>query len=389
MTPPEFIIVLVSAPDGTRIDATRTDAEGKVELEVPPGSTVTAMAESRYTEDGQPQTYTSIISWFDVPDIDPLYMDISKTSGDLVTEEPERMDIAVNLVANIAGTSGDAGLLNVLCNNKYYPPNVASTGFSGSSAVADVTPCPGANEIEVWGFARGGWAYGTVSMDPGASKSLALVADDTRWDTTSLFLDGIPAGAESLSYYAWGVMNTSNIGLTYSKTLWAPLYSQGTVSVDIPHAPFHQVIKSASIEVQREPRITTKVMRSGAEELEWNVTEDLALFEAISPVDRQVSDRPAVNWRIADVGKLGDYVRLSLWWRDVHWVAYVPPARQGTVQLPVLPAAPRPFEPLPQDEVYAGGASMYDELLLEGYAEAMGKPLDAASSNYNRTSISP
>lgn len=389
-TPPEFILVLVSSPSGERIDAKRTDAEGKVELSVPPGSTVTTLAESNYTEDGEPQSYTSIISWFDVPDVDPLYMNIWKITGDFVSEPRESVDVSVDLVSNRVAAEGDTGILDVACNGSYIiSDDNQSTGFNSSYDLTGVHPCRGVSEIEIWGFARGGWAYGTYSPDPNVKPSITLMANSWQWDTNTLFVEEIPEGTERLRYGLRASMKAGSPGHYISKTVLLPL-EQEVLPVEVPHATLHQVTASASLWIQEAPEIWAYANRSGSAvaDLHWNASQDLARFEVLSAVSRTTPDRPALSWLMSETGKLGDYVEVQLDWRNVSWVAYLPPARQGTVQLPILPAGPDRFAPWPDDEIFLDGASLNDDLFLDGYAAMVSQPYDA-SQNYNQTYIGP
>jgi hypothetical protein len=123
-------------------------------------------------------------------------------------------------------------------------------------------------------------------------------------------------------------------------------------------------------------------------DLHWNVTGDLALVEAASLLPREIASRPEVTWSTTETGKLGDEIEVALYWRDVSWVAHVPPAREGRVQLPTLPGGADRFAPWPDDEVIVDGVTMTDDLFLEsrvGVFEAS----YARSENYNQVTCIP
>jgi hypothetical protein len=387
-TPPDFVLILVSAPDGTRIDAARTDAKGKAELNVPPGSTVTTIAESNYTVDGETRTPTSMVSWFDVPDVDPIYLNISKRSGVVVTTQTEPVEIEVTLVSHRTGTAGDSGELFIPCNGTFNLVNGNSVGFS-ADLFSGIKPCPGANEIEVWGFARGGWAYGTIPLDPTVKPQLTLTAENLDWDTSTLFIEGVPAGTERVNYAVWAAMNLESPGRYQGNSVLSPL-AEEMLPIEVPHALLHHVNSGAFVQIQDQPGIEAYASRRGSQvaDLRWNVSQDLALVETASLLPREIASRPEVTWHTAEVGNLGDYVEVTLQWRDVTWVAHLPAVQRGRVQLPVLPAGPDRFAPWPDDEMFFEGVSMTDELFLDNRAGVFGSSY-VRSENYNQTSYVP
>jgi hypothetical protein len=388
-TPPQFVIVLVSSPEGDRIDAARTDADGKVQVSVPPGSTVTTIAESNYTVDGEPNSDTSIVSWFDVPEVDTMHLGIAKRSGEIVLKPTEPVAVGVTLVSERPGVAGDSGELFLPCNGTYYPANGATVGFVAEFFNAAIKPCPGATDVEVWGFARGGWAYGTIAFAPDSKPHIELPAEDLLWDTSSLRVQGIPMGAQRVNYGVWAAMRAGSPGYYRGNSATLPS-TEEVLEVQVPRAQLHHVNLGAFVLVQEQPGIEAYAAREAAEvtDLDWNASQDLALIETVSLLPREIASRPEVTWKVAAVGELGDYAEVSLQWRDVSWVAHVPAARRGRVQLPELPAGPDRYAPWPDDEVLIEGVSVTDDLLL-GDRSRIFDAVYARSENYNTVSYSP
>jgi hypothetical protein len=389
-TPPEGILVIVSSREGVKIDIGLTDAEGNAHLQVPAGSTVTTIAESHFAVNGEPHGETAILSWFEVPAVDPLYMDIWQITGERVAPEPPPVSIKASLVANRTGTEGDYGTFEMPCNYRRSVRDAPeTTGFSATYEFIEARPCQGMNEIEVWGFAREGWAYGTVPVLPTPGDSISLVADNRQWDTSTLFADGIPAGAERVAYNVWASMKAESPGLYRDNYVSLPV-TQEILPVDVPHAAFHHVSANANVRVQSDPNVYASAFRTGSAvaDLHWNVSQDLAHPVSASLQPREIASRPSVKWQLSDTGKLGDYAEVDMEWRDVYWVAYIPSARFRIVQFPDLPWGPDRYAPWPEDEIYFSGVTIMDDLFIDGYQGYLSEP-HGEPVNFNQTYLSP
>jgi hypothetical protein len=389
--PPAGILILVHSAAGAHLASGLSNAQGQVHMAVPPGSTVTAIVENS-SRVGTFPVHT-MVSLFAVPDVDSLHMDISKV---MAQAEPtpvvsEYVDMQVDLLSTLAGAEGDTGTLQFGCSSPYtaYDDNTSTT-FIGYY-VGSRQPCVGRNDIEVWGFARGGWGYETfsiASVDPRAVKHIAVMANNTAWDTSSLFVEGIPPGTGHLSYAVKAALSAGNVGFSGSEMVKDPPTEQ-MLQVKVPRAAFHHVSSASSMLVSEDPYVEASVAREGlaAADLHWNVSQDLALFEYLSEVDRTISNRPGATVHTTATGNLGDFTEVKFNWQNVRWTAYLPPQRQLTVQLPDLPPGPDRFAPGPADEVYLDvGARMIDDLAIEGYAAFVSSPYDP-SKNLNRTDV--
>jgi hypothetical protein len=388
--PTSALPVFVSAPDGTLLSVANTDAEGKVQLEVPPGSTVTAVVESSFTWNGEPETNKSIVSLLDVPNIDPLYLNVWKLSGDFEDQsEPAEIELTMYLSSNLPGSEGNTGTLFYPCGRKRTVLDENQpTGFRGIYTTT-VWPCQDDSELEVWARVGSGWGYNTVSISSEPSATMYVYADNAQWDDSTLFADGIPDGLPVMEYQVSAAKQAN--GTAYAASQLISLATSPTVmTVQVPHTELHHLGMVAKVMISDHPTIRAYANRttSVVEDLHWNVSEDLALFNQISFVDQSIADRPSVSWSAADTGNLGDYIETEMYWRDISWTVYLPGGRDGIVQLPILPAGLDRYAPLPEDIINSNGASIVDDLAVEGYAGMLSQPYDP-SENYNRNTINP
>ncbi|HEX2880177.1 MAG TPA: hypothetical protein VHO25_11665, partial [Polyangiaceae bacterium] len=165
---------------------------------------------------------------------------------------------------------------------------------------------------------------------------------------------------------------------------------QTVMSVPVPHTELHHLSMAATVMLQDHPTLRAYARRTTSEvaDVHWNVSQDLALFEDVSFADQSIVDRPSVSWRLAATGNLGDYIETSLYWRDISWEVCLPPVREGIAQLPILPMGLDRYAPRAEDTVNSSGASIVDDLAIEGYAGMLSQPYEQ-SKNYNQNSISP
>jgi hypothetical protein len=380
--------VLISDPLGMALRTAITDAQGKVQLEIPVHSTVTALATSHTTLDGDPFSENLRLSLFDVPDTDELYLHMNVDGGNYLSDPPT-MEVNVTMTSALPGTEGASGSVDILCHgDRSIPDDALSNDFHGTLLVEDVQACSGAGEIEVWGFARGGWDYQSIYMNAGTTGNAILAANNTQTSDSSLFVEGIPAGAEDVRYIVWSSMMVDGAGLDVQDIQDFPA-SQEILTVEIPAAEWDHVESAAVVYVSPVPDIEAWAVRYGAsvmDELHWNASEDLALFDDLSPVDVSMPSRPAITWQMANTGNLGDYVTVSLGSPTGYWTAYLPVARTGTVRFPELPVALSEYLLTPADDVYVSNVHHTDDLFTDGYTAFVTDPT-SNRQNYNDTSI--
>jgi hypothetical protein len=262
------------------------------------------------------------------------------------------------------------------------------TGFRGIYTTT-VWPCQDDSELEVWARVGSGWGYNTVSVGSEPSATMHVYADNAQWDDSTLFADGIPDGLPVMEYQVWAAKQAN--GTAYAASQLISLATSPTVmTVQVPHTELHHLEMRAKVMVSDHPTIRAYANRttSVVQDLHWNVSQDLALFDEISFVDQTIADRPSVSWTLADTGNVGDYMETSMQWRDISWTVYLPGGRDGIVQLPTLPSGLDRYAPLPQDVVNSDGATIVDDLAVEGYAGMLSQPY-APSENYNQNTINP
>jgi hypothetical protein len=382
--------VLISDLTGALVAAGLTDSAGKVELPVVPGSTVTAAALWTQTLDGQMRTRTGLVSLFDVPEVSELYIHLNANTGSYLSNPPT-MEVNVTLASSLAGTEGIGGSIDILCNgSRSVSDDAQSNAFHGTIAVTDVEACSGAGEIEVWGFARGGWDYKSIFMNAGTTGDVTLTADNNQMQTSTLFVDGVPSGSERIHYDVSLSMTVDGGGMGTTDTRTSPT-AQEILSVDLPSAAIDHAYTQAYVVISDTPAIEAWAFRYGAspeDELHWNVSEDLALLESVF-IDLSVPNRPAVTWQMAETGSLGDYVLTGVGWGEEgagSWDVFLPADRVGTLRLPVLPDTMTEFAPAPPESVYVPGIEHIDDLFMDDYVDFVTSPT-VGQLNFNETII--
>ena len=346
--------VLVSDAAGDPVLHTRTGADGTVEVPVVEGGLVMVLS-TVVTIDRDSQLFyqRQLVSHPSTPDGFTPWLRVAETAP------PEREDMTVRVTLQdgcdlpsgaasfrmMLSCGGDVtGLLDVRLVHPWYDGCDGETGFDVTVYALDEDDYP-----------VGHTRFVDQVFVAGTTRDYQACPDATDFDELILIADGVPEGSR-VETSVTGDGRSPRRYFRHPGVAVAPADGRIITARRLP-ADAHEVFgwRIDAYDLQDDDAAFDSYLSwndGGLDTLPDYVVHavgDHATVTELSQPDYVQAARPRVSWALTDEGALGDVHYVStVWWREAEyaeWVHVGPPAREGTVRLPVLPDALEEYRP--------------------------------------------